>query len=86
VSLTDVLLLVFGGLAAGVIAKTPTLFEPLACVPGTPAKTRSGTVIVDPPPAIVLLTPAAKPPKTNSKTSVKLTVFSVKNRALNRYL
>ncbi len=62
--------------AAALAARTPTLFEPLACVPGTPAKTKSGTVMVEPPPAMVLITPAAKPPKTNSSASAMLNVCS----------
>ena len=48
---------------------TPTRFEPFAWLPGTPANTNSGTVNADPPPAIVLITPAPAPPTTSNNAS-----------------
>ena len=46
--------------------------DPLASFPGTPASTSNGTVRVDPPPAIALITPATPPPSTNSTASQKV--------------
>jgi hypothetical protein len=59
--------------AAAFEVRMPTRLEPLAALPGTPASTSSGTVRIDPPPALALMKPAAAPPPINSNASHQCT-------------
>lgn len=45
---------------------TPSLLEPFAVLPGTPASTSKGTVSSEAPPAIVLMIPAMIPPTSRT--------------------
>src|SRR5690606_34504457 len=55
--------------AAALDVRTPMRFDPFAWLPGTPASTNSGTVNIEPPPAIVFTTPATSPPATSRTNS-----------------
>ena len=56
--------------------KMPTLFEPFAAPPGTPANTSNGTVSMEPPPAIAFTAPAKAPPTSKMSASNKVTASS----------
>ncbi len=47
--------------AAAFDVRIPTRFDPLALLPGTPASTSNGTVMIDPAPAAALMMPASSP-------------------------
>ena len=55
--------------AAAFDVRIPTRFDPLALLPGTPARTSKGTVRIDPAPATALMVPASRPPPTSSNAS-----------------